>query len=409
MRRFVLLLSLVSVAVLLASGVGVLLPPKDAQAAFPGDNGRIVFSSDRHSNNDQNYEIYSMKPDGSDQKRLTNNTAMDIMPSFSPDGKHITFARGHNGGNFDIYVMRVDGANAIRLTDNPNIDFEPVWSPDGNHIAFRSERDGNSEIYSMNANGNNQTNLTNNPKFDTTPSWSPDGTKIAYSSNSGVLGNYEIFVMNSNGSSPENVTNNRRANSHPDWSPDGTKLVFMSISNNAWQTYTMDADGANQVRLINESSLYPSWSPDGKKIAFTSSSAGSDEIHSINADGSEKTNLTNNLATDRYSTWQPQLGSENLPPTITDLQPTPNSSTPERKPKIEAAVRDDHTELLKEDVNLTLDKKQITTFTYNQGTDKLSYTPPKNLSVGNHTVKIVAKDAEGLNSTQTWTFSVSRR
>src|SRR5215208_2519660 len=62
-------------------------PP--AAAVVPGANGRIAFDSNR----DGDYEIYSMGPKGElgkrgqKAKKLTNNKAEDLTPSYSPDGK----------------------------------------------------------------------------------------------------------------------------------------------------------------------------------------------------------------------------------------------------------------------------------------------------------------------------------
>jgi Tol biopolymer transport system component len=76
-------------------------------------------------------------------------------------------------GNYEIYVMNADGTEQTRLTDNSARDMNPSWSPDGRKIAFHSRRDGNNEIYIMNADGSEQRNLTNNPAHDWLPSWSP--------------------------------------------------------------------------------------------------------------------------------------------------------------------------------------------------------------------------------------------
>jgi Tol biopolymer transport system component len=69
--------------------------------------------------------------------------------------------------------VNADLSNLKRLTDNAAEDMFPTWSPDGSQIAFQSDRDGNSEIYVMNADGINLRNLTNNPADDTLPAWYP--------------------------------------------------------------------------------------------------------------------------------------------------------------------------------------------------------------------------------------------
>jgi dipeptidyl aminopeptidase/acylaminoacyl peptidase len=63
-------------------------------------------------------------------------------------------------------VMDANGSNQTRLTHNSAVDEHPVWSPDGTKIAFTSNRDGNYQIYVMNANGSNQTRLTNDSASD---------------------------------------------------------------------------------------------------------------------------------------------------------------------------------------------------------------------------------------------------
>ena len=71
------IIGLVSVAAMLAAVLAAALP---AQAAFPGRNGRIAFVSNR----DGDPEIYSMRPDGTGIRKLTNNSFGDAFPSYSP-------------------------------------------------------------------------------------------------------------------------------------------------------------------------------------------------------------------------------------------------------------------------------------------------------------------------------------
>jgi tricorn protease-like protein len=86
--------------------------------------GRIAFDSDR----DGNDEIYVMNADGSNQTRLTDNSASDSSPSCSTDGSKIVFVSTRDG-NAEIYVMNSDGSNPTRLTDSSGLDFDPSFSP----------------------------------------------------------------------------------------------------------------------------------------------------------------------------------------------------------------------------------------------------------------------------------------
>jgi hypothetical protein len=66
---------LVAVGMLLLTIVGMVEP---AGAAFPGKNGKIVFRCGT--------EICTMNPNGQGVDRLTNNTAFDSLPAWSPGG-----------------------------------------------------------------------------------------------------------------------------------------------------------------------------------------------------------------------------------------------------------------------------------------------------------------------------------
>ena len=139
-------------------------------STLPEENSKIAFTSDR----DGNYEIYVMDAaDGSNPTRLTDNTAFDGYPSWSPDGTKIAFTSG-DGNGAEIYVMdAADGNEQIRLTDNFGNNAYPSWSPDGTKIAFTSYgHGGGGEIFVMDAAaGSNPTRLTDNTASDEFPDW----------------------------------------------------------------------------------------------------------------------------------------------------------------------------------------------------------------------------------------------
>jgi Tol biopolymer transport system component len=116
------------VAVVLAAGLLV----KPAEAAFPGSNGKIAFSSNRvtASSPTGDYEIYTMDTGGTGVIQLTDNTADDIQPAWSSDGQQIAFATNRDGGNYEIYMMNAGGTAPTNVSNNAAaVDLDPDWQP----------------------------------------------------------------------------------------------------------------------------------------------------------------------------------------------------------------------------------------------------------------------------------------
>ncbi len=95
--------------------------------------------------------------------------------------------------NLEIFIQPVQdltagGEEAIRLTENTAADYAPAWSPGGRQIAFVSDRSGDPEIWlaDLDRIEDRFRNLSRAPGAqDSTPAWSPDGTALAWASASG--------------------------------------------------------------------------------------------------------------------------------------------------------------------------------------------------------------------------------
>lgn len=265
-------------------------------------------------------EIYVIRADGSEQRKLTNHPAgvkaHDREPAWSPDGKWIAFAsdRGHNFFAYDIYLIDPNGGNPKLLTDHPASGSEPAWSPDGKHLAFNSTIDDNVEIYIMDISGKKPKNLTNHPGLDASPAWSPDGNRIAFVSNR-QGNNKDIYIMDLKSGKIQAIAPHPAEDSHPSWSPDGKKLTFDSNRAGPYDIYLFDLEIKELKNLtpkprgIDEG---PSFSPDGKEIAFSSNRASAEApqmelrqaIYVMNLDGNNIRRVTSNPRSfDKNPSW----------------------------------------------------------------------------------------------------------
>ncbi len=136
---------------------------------------------------DGNYEIYTAEPVDSTQKlceayrikekRITKTPEAEHSPSYSPDGKKISFEVDDR-----LYVMNADGSGRKKIVDIPTN--WPEWSPDSRWIAFSSSVVGwREDIFVVSADGKvGPVNITNSVRDDYKPMWSKDGRRINYAS-----------------------------------------------------------------------------------------------------------------------------------------------------------------------------------------------------------------------------------
>lgn len=222
------------------------------------DQKQILFQSGFHP---PSSHIYRVDITGENlQPIVTDTTARNWMPDWSPDGQQITYCSDRSGV-FTLYVMDADSSNLKQITEIDSS--SPRWSPDGKRIAFQAYVDDNFEIFVVHADGSNLVNLTNHPASDMTPSWSPDGNQLSFTSDrDSNEAKGDIFIMNTNGTNFVNLTQNAAEDNHATWSPDGHKLAFMSDREGSSMLHVIDIHNFEVTKLPVASSEVssPAWS-----------------------------------------------------------------------------------------------------------------------------------------------------
>jgi len=356
-------LSLGGAVLALAVLVALTLTGAPAHAAFPGQNGKIVCSGPLNRTQPpppplirDDFEVYTMNPDGSGTTFLTNNGPLlvpdnpqtvidDFDATVSPDAQRIAF-ESRRTGEGEIFSMNADGTDQRRLTISEGEDRPGSYSPDGSKIVFHSGRhDQALDLYTMNADGSNQARLTFQVGQDSNPSWSPDGTRIAFHSTRSADQDLEIYTINTAGGDVRRLTNNPGVDAFPMWSPDGSKLAFRrdipatppATGTNA-EIFTMNSDGSNLTNLTNNAVNDPAtpinesfddqgiWSPDSTRIVFDSQRSGDREVYTTSAASysiGSVTRLTNAAGFDGRCDWGRARPATVYPP----IYPPPGGET----------------------------------------------------------------------------------
>ena len=279
-------------------------------------------------------EIYLMDGDGTNPRRVTENTYADGFPALSPDGRRIAFdsnrlrVDGEPLNTSHLFVMDADCAGQTPLTRGSSA----TWSPDSRRIAFHASASGtgqpinalpgaattDSDIFVVNVDDflkkrARPTNITNNrAAIDDDPDWSSRGRQIVFTSHDVNDKNddhvtAEICMVDADGTGkPRRLTNNAEEERAPSWSPDGRRIVFCCRRGGPdFEICVMNADGTGQVQLTNNAigDLTPSWSPDSKKIVFHRRVGGLFQLISVNADGTGETQMTGPPGLNAFANW----------------------------------------------------------------------------------------------------------
>lgn len=228
------------------------------------------------------WDICRVNSDGSKKVNLTKSKALEFDPVFSPDRKYIAFAAlvRPEERKTDLYVMRADGSERRRLTrtEAGTIVGSPTWSPDGKRIAFHRIRVNfaplryhSLDIHLMDISSGNVRRL----RPGVGPMWSPDGTRLLYFDE-----DVRLRVMKPDGRLVRMLIGDKKVSTTgAAWAPDGKRIVYIvemdrvrTFGPSIHGIFVSNANGSQPILLTKIEALSvdgPQWTSDGKRILFT--------------------------------------------------------------------------------------------------------------------------------------------
>lgn len=286
------------VVVMNADGSGKTQLTTDGHSMAPSfaPNGSKIM----YWNTDGDGYIGLINPDGSDNQP---NVVSGAYSYWLPNSTRLMFIDFSSG--FEPKTMNIDGSDVQPLSWMPGFE-GPLnaiaFSPDGSKISYANPDGEGASLYIADATGSSPDKI-NSVGFAALPNFSPDGETIYFVGYSGGE-TYSLYSVNIDGFNETELSTLPTSEGPMRLviSPDGTKLQYASISQNGnnIDVYTMNVDGTNQVKVIdnytggNAGVTGIGWSPDSTKLVFSQPADGNaHDVFTINADGTDLTNLTN--------------------------------------------------------------------------------------------------------------------
>lgn len=267
--------------------------------------GYITFENEK-------YAIWEMPAHGDSSPKQIVSFSNEIKNTvWHPDGKRIFYSESIDG-IFQIFAINVDGGKSSQITVGDKDVFPLDVSADGAKILYGASKE-ESDLWSVNIENREESPFASDINAELWADISPDGKFVAFQSIRNLSQGNRLFkgaILTKPTDSDAPPFQLAAEGFLPVWSPVGGQLAFMRVAGETFNLWTVKAAGGEEKQLTNgegipsvEFSVLPynrtqarnfSWSPDGKKIAYISDRSGQRNIWLIDADGANNTQLTNN-------------------------------------------------------------------------------------------------------------------
>jgi Tol biopolymer transport system component len=223
-------------------------------------DGRLIYSSKASGNLD----LWEMRPDGTGQRQLTSDAAVDYLPAVTPDNRYFVFVSNRTGA-FQVWRMNRDGGNQVQLTAGSSYT-NPAVSPDGKWVLFNSAADWH--LWKVPIDGGEAIRLTDYVAY--TPDVSPDGRLVASVGRSGAK--RELLILSSDGGPPLKRFEFAEWAPGLEWTPDGKGLIYSAERGTMMSLMTQPLDGRppTEVAKLERYELFDfDYSFDNRSLAVT--------------------------------------------------------------------------------------------------------------------------------------------
>lgn len=282
-----------------------LIPPLQAV------DGELVYfvRSETGEGEKPQFEIAVLDLDSWEIRRFDAGAGSSTYPMPSPDGRWIAF-QSDRDGDFEIYTMNHNGGQLRQLTQNSVLDRLAAWSPDGDLIIHSTDTRGDRafDLHSTGVIDGDGQPIYSDGWRNSHARFSPDGKYIVFTAGPSVqdTSTWEIRLLDRESGETRLLTDNNVRDASPAFHPNGQRILYVTTIGGARALASMNLAGEDRrILYTGPGSVWSAnYSPDGKFIVLTATVIGLDQLFLMDAQGGSAQQIT--VSGGAYASWIPR-------------------------------------------------------------------------------------------------------
>lgn len=226
-------------------------------------------------------EVFTIRIDGSGQKRLTHNNALSTEPAWGHSGALVYTLNQNNA--LKIVLVDLKNNRQRTISSSRGLNASAALSRDGRYVALPLSLGKQVDLYLLDLKEGRRTRLTQDRDVESSPAFSPDGAQICFVSDR--TGRPQLYLISTSGGDVRRLTKGASECVSPDWSPKSNKLCYSTRVNGQYVVAVMDPSNPQGGHEIVTDAAgnweAPSWAPDGRHIVCTRSTGGKQDLYMV--------------------------------------------------------------------------------------------------------------------------------